>query len=114
MEQSAVLTGRGQPTYRRLAEVMDEHVFGARDAEPRRPNSHRKIVIFEESDLEAGVERADRIPYRAPQRGTEHRGRTDVERLTMVAARVLTRKLLQFAVGPIRHDDFRFVARTVW
>ena len=30
------------------------------------------------------------VPHRAPQRGTEHRGGTDVERLTSAAARVIT------------------------
>ena len=113
MEQVAILTGLGQPSYRRLAEVMDEHILGARDAEPRCPDPHRQVVIFEESDVKPGVERPGRVPYRAPQRGTEQRGGTDVERLTREAARVLTRKLLELTVGAIRHADFGLVAGAV-
>ena len=68
-----------EPSDRRLAEVVDEGVLCAGNAEPGAPDAHREVVVFEEANLEALVERPNGVPDVAPHRGTEHRRRADVE-----------------------------------
>ena len=113
VEDRAVLPRGPEPADRRLPEVMHEHVLGADDAIARLTHAHRVVVVFEQADLEALVERSDRLPDLAPHRRAEHRHRPDVEQLARMRRHVRARERAQLAVGAIRGVDLGLVAGAI-
>ena len=103
----------GQPSDRRLAEVMDEHVFRAGDAEARaatrieKSSSSNSPISNRSSSGPIASQTARRI---AAQNIVAVRMSNA---FAAACAPCCTRELLELAVGAVRHVDFGLVAGAV-
>ena len=68
LQQLLELSGCQQTAQRDAPEVVDEDIFGADQAIPLRPETHRIIVILEHGDVVLLVERTDSLVGLAPHR----------------------------------------------
>ena len=96
VKELAIAAVRRQLPQRRLPEVVHEHVLGADDAVAGPVHAASVVVVFEHADLEAVVERPDRLEHGPPQGEAEHLGDLDIHGLR-------ARQLLPASAGEIEH-----------
>ena len=104
-EQCRVPAGRNERAQRRLAEVMDEGVLSADDAQASVAHPQRVVVVLEHRNLEPLVEVTHLAPQVTPQRSAEQGGDGDVGAGTRAVLRPALAELDQPAVRRVGHRD---------
>src|SRR4030095_8145149 len=78
-----------------------------------RADAHRVVVILEESDREALIERSDGVPDVAPQCRAEHRRCPNVKQVARVKVRPVAREAPKLGECAVADLDLRLVAGTI-
>ena len=89
--------------------MVDEYVGGANDAIALCLHAVGIVVIFEHTNPELLVQRADRIINPAAQGHTKHREHVNVRDFTVAGPTLLPREGFHFTPGSVRNLDPRFV-----